>query len=84
MNYVVNSLANGEVHVARYYYRRGAYLAAANRAQQAIKDYRQSPAIEEALSILTKSYAQLGMTDMSQDAQRVLKQSFPNSQHLTQ
>ena len=84
MNYVVNSLANGEVHVARYYYRRGAYLAAANRAQQAIKDYRQSPAIEEALSILTKSYAQLGMTDMSQDAQRVLKQSFPNSQYLTQ
>lgn len=84
MNYVVNALADGEVHVARYYYRRGAYLAAANRAQQAIKDYRQSPAIEEALSILTKSYAQLGMTDMSQDAQRVLKQSFPNSQYLTQ
>ena len=83
MNYVVNSLAEGEVHVARYYLRRGAYLAAANRAQQAVKEYRQSPAVEEALSIMVKSYAQLGMTDMSDDALRVLKQSFPGSQYLS-
>ncbi|HET8694334.1 MAG TPA: outer membrane protein assembly factor BamD [Aquabacterium sp.] len=82
MNYVVNSLAEGEVHVARYYLRRGAYLAAANRAQQAVKDYRQSPAVEEALSIMVKSYTQLGMTDLASDAERVLKQSFPNSHYL--
>ncbi len=83
MNYVVNSLAEGEVHVARYYLRRGAYLAAANRAQQAVKEYRQSPAVEEALSIMVKSYAQLGMMDLSEDALRVLKQSFPGSQYLS-
>ncbi|MBI3383072.1 MAG: outer membrane protein assembly factor BamD [Aquabacterium sp.] len=82
MNHIVNSLAAGEVHVARYYLRRGAYLAAANRAQQAVKDYRQSPAIEEALYIMVQSYDKLGLTQLRDDAQRVLKQSFPNSGYL--
>lgn len=82
MNHIVNSLAAGEVHVARYYLRRGANLAAANRAQQAIKDYRQSPAIEEALYIMVKAYDNLGLVQLRDDAQRVLKQSFPNSKYL--
>lgn len=82
MNHVINSLAAGEVHVARYYLRRGAYLAAANRAQQAVKEYRQSPAIEEALYIMAQSYAQLGLTQLRDDALRVLKQSFPESRYL--
>ncbi len=79
MNYIVNALANYEVHVARYYFRRGAYVAAANRAQQAVQDFQQSPATEEALSIMVNSYAQLGMTDLSDDARRVLVKNFPNS-----
>jgi outer membrane protein assembly factor BamD len=82
MNHIVNALAAGEVHVARYYLRRGANLAAANRAQQAVKDYRQSPAIEEALGIMTQAYNNLGLTQLRDDAQRVLKQSFPNSKYL--
>lgn len=82
MNHIVNSLAAGEVHVARYYLRRGAYLAAANRAQQAVKDYRQSPAIEEALYIMAQSYDSLGLTQLRDDTLRVLKQSFPNSSYL--
>ena len=82
MNHVVNSLAAGEVHVARYYLRRGAYLAAANRAQQAVKDYRQSPAIEEALYIMARSYDELGLIPLRDDALRVLKQSFPSSTYL--
>ena len=52
MNYIVNSLAAYEVHVARYYFRRGAYVAAANRAQQAVLEFQQSPAAEEALYIM--------------------------------
>ena len=52
MNYIVNSLAQYEVHVARYYYTRGAYVAAVNRAQQALVDYREAPALEEALYIM--------------------------------
>ncbi|RZI82813.1 MAG: outer membrane protein assembly factor BamD [Rubrivivax sp.] len=82
MNYIVNSLASGEVHVARYYLRRGAYLAAANRAQQAITDYRNSPAVEEALYIMVRAYDELSLPALRDDAQRVLKQSFPNSAYL--
>jgi outer membrane protein assembly factor BamD len=83
MNYIINSLAAGEVHVARYYLRRGAYLAAANRAQQAITEYRNSPAIEEALYIMVRAYDQLGLIVLRDDAQRVLKQSFPDSAYLS-
>jgi outer membrane protein assembly factor BamD len=82
MNYIVNSLAAYEVHVARYYYRRGAYVAAANRAQQTVQDFQQSPATEEALSIMVNSYDQLGMADLSADTRRVLGKNFPNSSFL--
>jgi len=60
MNYIVGSLAQYEVHVAKYYYKRGAYLAAANRAQQCITDYRDVPATEEALFILVQVLRRLG------------------------
>lgn len=82
MDYIVNSLADYEVHVARYYYRRGAYLAAANRAQQAVRDYQQAPAAEEALYILAVSYDRLGLKELSSDADRVLKKNFPDSRFL--
>ena len=62
MNYIVNSLAAYEVHVARYYFSRGAYVAAANRAQQAVQEFQQSPATEEALFIMVQSYDRLGLT----------------------
>jgi len=79
MNYIVNSLASYEVHVARYYFRRGAFVAAANRAQQAIQEFQQSPSTEEALVILAQSYDRLGLTQLRDDAERVLKTNFPNS-----
>ena len=84
MNYIVNSLASYEVHVARYYFRRGAYVAAANRAQQAVEDFQQSPAVEEALYILTQSYDKLRLTDLRDAADRVLRTNFPDSTFLTQ
>lgn len=80
MDYIANSLAAYEVHVARYYFRRGAYLAAANRAQQALIDFEQAPATEEALYILVQSYDRLGLTTLRDDANRVFAKSFPNSQ----
>jgi outer membrane protein assembly factor BamD len=79
MRYLVHSLASHEVHVARYYYRRGAYLAAANRAQAAVKSYPEAPAVEEALFLLMKSYDALGMTDLRDDADRVLRANYPKS-----
>lgn len=83
MNYIVNSLAQYEVHVARYYYQRGAYLAAINRAQLALADYREVPALEEALYIMVKSYDALGMTQLRDDAQRVLTSNYPQTEYLT-
>jgi outer membrane protein assembly factor BamD len=82
MNYIVNSLASYELHVARYYYRRAAYVAAANRAQQVLKDYQQTPAVEEALYILAQSYDRLGSAQLRDDADRVLKKNFPTSRFL--
>ncbi len=82
MGYIVNSLAQYEVHVARYYFNRGAYLAAINRAQQAITDYRDAPAVEEALVILVKSYESLNMAQLRDDTLRVLESNFPNSEFL--
>lgn len=83
MNYIVNSLAAYEVHVARYYFRRGAYVAAANRAQQTVQEFQESPATEEALFILAKSYDRLGLNQLRDDADRVLRKNFPNSEFLT-
>ncbi len=83
MTFIVNSLAEYEVHVARYYFRRGAYLAAINRAQAALADYRDVPALEEALYIMVKSYEALGMRQLSDDSKRVLESSYPNSEFTT-
>ena len=82
MNYLVNALAAHEVHVARYYMKRGAYVAAANRAQSALKSFPQAPANEEGLLIMVKAYDALGMTDLRNDAERVLLKNFPNSKYL--
>ncbi len=83
MTYIVNSLAQYEVHVARYYFNRGAYVAAINRAQVAVSDYQGLPASEEALFIIVKSYDALGMAPLRDDAKRVLEKNYPQSEYLT-
>ena len=83
MTYIVNSLAQYEVHVARYYFQRGAYVAAISRAQNALTDYQGVPALEEALFILVRSYDALGMEQLRDDAKRVLATNYPNSEYLT-
>jgi outer membrane protein assembly factor BamD len=83
MRYTVQMLAKNEVYVAKYYFKRGAYVAALNRAQTAVADYRDVPAVEEALYLIYKSYDALGMTQLSQDAKRVLEASYPNSEFLS-
>ena len=83
MAYLVNALASHEVHVARYYLKRGAYVAAVNRAQSALINYPQAPANEEGLAIMVKAYDAMGLTDLRNDAERVLKKNFPESPYLT-
>ena len=82
MTYIVNSLALYEVHVAKYYFSRGAYVAAINRAQLAITDYRDVPALEEAMYIIYKSYEALDIVQLRDDAKRILETSFPKSEFL--
>ncbi len=82
MSFLVNSLAQSEVNVARYYYRRGAYVAAVQRAQGALRDFRGAPAAEEALAILVRSYEALNLPVLRADAERLLQANFPGSQAL--
>jgi outer membrane protein assembly factor BamD len=82
MKYLVNALASLELHVARYYMKRGAYLAAANRAQYAVMNYPDAPATEEALFIMVKAYDALGLTDLRDDAERVMRKNFPEQRIL--
>lgn len=83
MVYIVNALAQYEVHVARYYYKRGAYVAAINRAQIALTDYRDVPALEEALFIVLQSYEALGLTVLRDDTRRIMEKSYPKSAYLS-
>jgi outer membrane protein assembly factor BamD len=82
MRYLVNSLASHEVHVARYYMKRGAFIAAANRAQYAIRFYSTAPALEEAVFVLVKAYDALGMDELRDAADRVMRTNFPDSRYL--
>jgi outer membrane protein assembly factor BamD len=79
MKYLVNSLAAHEVYVAQWYVKRGAFVAAVNRATYALKTYPDAPATEEALAVLVRSYDRLGMTDLRDDALRVFQKNFPKS-----
>ena len=72
MQYLINVLARHEIRVASYYLRRGAYVAAANRAKGVLTDYPQTPATRDALQIMVQAYDALGMVDLRKDAQRVL------------
>jgi outer membrane protein assembly factor BamD len=82
MGYIVNALAEYELHVARYYYQRQAFVAAANRAQLAVREYPQTPAVEEALYIMAASYDKLGLEQLRVDAERVLTKNFPNTRYI--
>jgi outer membrane protein assembly factor BamD len=78
MAYLVEALARHEVRVARYYLARGAYLAAANRGQDAIVRFPNSPTHREALDIMIEAYDRMGMAELRDDAKRVLAKNFPS------
>lgn len=78
MRHLKNRLAQHEVNVANYYMRRGAFVAAANRARYVVENYQQAPSMPEALVLLAKSYKVLELTDLASDALRVLEHNYPN------
>lgn len=69
--YLRNNIASSQVHAARYYMKRGAYLAAANRCVKVVENYQRTPAVKDALEIMIQAYDKLGMEQLSNDAKRV-------------
>jgi len=79
MAFLVNALAKHDVAVAKYYYNRGAYLAAVNRAENVMQRYPQAPANEEALVVTIQAYEQMGQKDLASSTRRVLQKNFPRN-----
>lgn len=84
LTWLVDTIARNEVYVAEYYYRRGAYVAAANRAQTVITDFQGVPSAEKALYIMYMSYDKLGLEELRDDAKRVFDHNYPNSKYYEQ
>lgn len=83
MVYLVNTLAQSELAVARYYMKRQAYVAALNRAKYVLEYYPNSTSIEEALVITVSAYDLMGLEDLKQDSLRVLKTNYPENPFVT-
>ena len=79
MSYLMNKIAERELHVARYYMTRKAYVAALNRAKYVLENYRQSIHQEEALVISISAYDHLGIEDLKKDTERILELNYPGS-----
>jgi len=77
MAYLVEALARHEINVARYYLSRGAWLAAANRAQETLTKFPNSPVHRDALDIMIEAYDRMGVPELRDDARRVLAKNFP-------
>lgn len=82
MTYLLNALARHDIRVARYYLRRGAYVAVVNRSKYVIEHYQRVPAVEDALGLMATAYQKMGLVELATDAMRVLKKNFPNSRYL--
>jgi outer membrane protein assembly factor BamD len=80
MQYLVNELARHELHIADYYLRRGAYIAAVNRAQGILKEYPNSPSTRKALKIMVKAYDAMGLSELRDGAQQVLANNSISAQ----
>ena len=77
--FLKNRLAAYENQVADYYLRRGAYVAAASRAKNALEAFNGADSNEESLRIMIAAYEELGLNDLAADARRVLELNFPGS-----
>jgi outer membrane protein assembly factor BamD len=79
MVYLVNTLSQHEMHVARYYMKRQAYLAALNRAKYVLEFYPNSISVEEALVIIISAYDYMDLQDLKEDTLRILKTNYPQN-----
>ena len=82
MVFLRNALARHEILIARYYLRRGAFVAAVNRSKHVLENYQQAPDSGDALAIMIQSYQQLGEEELAEDTRRVLEANFPEHPFL--
>ena len=82
MKYLRNLLATAEIHVANYYIRRGAYVAAANRGRYVFENFQGAVAVPDALAIMVEAYELLGMHDLAEQALLVLNTNYPSHPSL--
>jgi outer membrane protein assembly factor BamD len=73
-----NNLAMHEIHVARFYMKRKAYVAAINRASTVVDKYQRTPAVPFALQIMQEAYTKLELSDLAADTTRVYELNYPN------
>lgn len=78
MIYLRDRLAEYDIHVANYYMRRGAYLAAVRRANECIDQYDGAPAVQQALEIMVAGYDKLGLKQRAAQAHKVYQLNFPH------
>ena len=83
MRFLINVLAENEIHVARFYLRRGAFVASLNRCKTVLERFQETPTVEEALAIMVIAYRKLKLLELSKDSSRVLVKNFPNSPYIT-
>jgi outer membrane protein assembly factor BamD len=84
MHYLFEAQARHEIHVARYYYSRGAYVAAVNRSKYALENFPQTPATEDALGIQVMAYKRMGLDALYSDTLRILRLNFPQSRYIAE
>lgn len=82
MAQLVDALGGHEIAIARYYAKRGGYIAANNRAQRVIEKFQNTRFVEEALAIMMYSYKKMDKPQLADDTRRVLAQNFPQSPYL--
>jgi outer membrane protein assembly factor BamD len=79
MTYLVEALSRHEINVARYYLARGAYLAAVNRAQDALTKFPNSSVQHrEALDIMVEAYDRMGLGELREDTRKVIARNYPS------
>ncbi|MGQ9425501.1 outer membrane protein assembly factor BamD [Gilvimarinus sp. F26214L] len=84
MVYLRNLLARYEIHVANYYFKRGAYLAAVNRGRYVVENFQQTPAVPDALAVMVQGYKLLGLDDLQQSTLAILTENYPEHPALTE
>ena len=83
MVHMRNMLARNEIHVANYYFRRGAYMAALNRGKYVVEHMQQTPSVADGLAIMGQAYLLLGLNDLAEDSIAVLCENYPDHPNLT-